>query len=47
MNPAVTAVLAGDVAALELEDTLWNGTPLDWATHENRLRARAYSSSAA
>jgi hypothetical protein len=50
------AVLSDDVELLELlvaygartdiEDTLWNGTPLDWAIHENRPRARAYLSDA-
>jgi peptide-methionine (S)-S-oxide reductase len=46
------AVLHDDVALLELlidrgaqtdaRDTLWNGTPLDWAIHERRPRAAAY-----
>ena len=50
-------MLADDVELLELlvsygartdiEDTMWNGTALDWAIHENRPRARAYLSSAA
>jgi ankyrin repeat protein len=49
------AVLSDDVELLELlvsfgartdvHDTLWNGTPLDWAIHENRPRARAYLAS--
>ena len=51
------AVLSDDVELLELlvsygartdvQDTLWNGTPLDWAIHENRPRARAYLTSEA
>jgi ankyrin repeat protein len=45
------AALGEDVALIELllergartdqRDTLWNGTPLEWAIHQGRTAARA------
>jgi peptide-methionine (S)-S-oxide reductase len=36
------ALLVSHGARRDIRDTVWNGTPLDWAIHENRPRARAF-----
>jgi peptide-methionine (S)-S-oxide reductase len=35
-------LLVGRGARLDVRDTLWNGTPRDWAIHERKPRAAAY-----
>jgi peptide-methionine (S)-S-oxide reductase len=36
------ALLVSHGARRDIRDTVWNGTPLDWAIHENRPRSRAF-----
>jgi len=35
-------LLVAHGARLDIEDTLWRGTPLEWAVHEKRKDAEAY-----
>jgi hypothetical protein len=41
-DPELLALLVSHGARRDIRDTVWNGTPLDWAIHENRQRARAF-----
>jgi ankyrin repeat protein len=38
---AMIELLMSRGARLDARDTLWDATPLEWAVHENRPRARA------
>jgi len=39
-DAAMIDLLLGRGARTDARDTLWDGTPLDWATHERREAAR-------
>jgi hypothetical protein len=41
-DPELLALLISHGARRDIRDTVWNGTPLDWAIHEERQRARAF-----
>jgi ankyrin repeat protein len=41
-DPEMLALLISHGARRDVRDTVWNGTPLDWAIHEDRPRARAF-----
>jgi Ankyrin repeats (3 copies) len=41
-DPELLALLVSHGARRDIKDTVWNGTPLDWAIHEQRPRARAF-----
>jgi Ankyrin repeats (3 copies) len=41
-DPELLALLIAHGARRDVRDTVWNGTPLDWAIHEGRQRARAF-----
>ena len=41
-DPELIALLVSHGARRDIKDTVWNGTPLDWAIHERRDRARAF-----
>ena len=41
-DPELLALLISHGARRDVRDTVWNGTPLDWAIHEERQRARAF-----
>jgi Ankyrin repeats (3 copies) len=41
-DPELLALLVAHGARRDIRDTVWNGTPLDWAIHEDRPRARAF-----
>ncbi|HJS97025.1 MAG TPA: ankyrin repeat domain-containing protein [Solirubrobacteraceae bacterium] len=41
-DPELLALLLEHGARRDIKDTVWNGTPLDWAIHEDRPRARAF-----
>jgi ankyrin repeat protein len=41
-DPELLALLLSYGASRDARDTVWNGTPLDWAIHEDRPRARAF-----
>ncbi|HKO25952.1 MAG TPA: ankyrin repeat domain-containing protein [Solirubrobacteraceae bacterium] len=41
-DPELLALLISHGARRDVRDTVWNGTPLDWAIHEDRPRARAF-----
>jgi ankyrin repeat protein len=40
-DPALVELLLAHGARADLRDTLWDGTPLGWAIHENKPAARA------
>ncbi len=40
-DPELIALLLAHGARRDVRDTVWDGTPLDWAIHEGRERARA------
>jgi hypothetical protein len=39
-DPELVALLLEHGARRDIKDTVWDGTPLDWAIHEGRQRAR-------
>jgi peptide-methionine (S)-S-oxide reductase len=41
-DPELLALLISHGARRDIRDTVWNGTPLDWAIHQERQRARAF-----
>lgn len=41
-DPELLALLISHGARRDIKDTVWNGTPLDWAIHEKRERAREF-----
>ncbi|HSC05124.1 MAG TPA: hypothetical protein VLC49_17460 [Solirubrobacteraceae bacterium] len=41
-DPELIALLISHGARRDIKDTVWDGTPLDWAIHEERPRARAF-----
>lgn len=41
-DPELLALLVSHGARRDIKDTVWNGTPLDWAIHEQRPLARAF-----
>jgi peptide-methionine (S)-S-oxide reductase len=41
-DPELLALLVDHGARRDIRDTVWNGTPLDWAIHEDRQRAREF-----
>ncbi len=41
-DPELLALLVSRGARRDIRDTVWDGTPLDWAIHEKRQRARAF-----
>ncbi|HET6868159.1 MAG TPA: ankyrin repeat domain-containing protein [Solirubrobacteraceae bacterium] len=41
-DPELLALLISYGARRDARDTVWNGTPLDWAIHEERQRAREF-----
>jgi peptide-methionine (S)-S-oxide reductase len=41
-DPELLGLLVDHGARRDVRDTVWNGTPLDWAIHEGRERARAF-----
>jgi Ankyrin repeats (3 copies) len=41
-DPELIALLVSHGARRDIRDTVWDGTPLDWAIHEDRQRARAF-----
>jgi Ankyrin repeat len=41
-DPELLALLVSYGARRDIKDTVWDGTPLDWAIHERRERARAF-----
>ena len=46
-DPALLELLLARGARTDVRDTLWDGTPLDWARHERRPRAAAFLESLA
>jgi ankyrin repeat protein len=41
-NLELMALLLARGARTDIADTLWDGTPLDWAIHQGKARSRAY-----
>jgi ankyrin repeat protein len=41
-DPELLALLVSHGARRDIKDTVWDGTPLDWAIHEGRQRAREF-----
>lgn len=41
-DPQMLALLISHGARRDIKDTVWGGTPLDWAIHEECTRARAF-----
>jgi peptide-methionine (S)-S-oxide reductase len=41
-DPELLALLVSHGAQRDIRDTVWDRTPLDWAIHEERQRARAF-----
>jgi ankyrin repeat protein len=41
-NVEMMELLLARGARTDIHDTLWNGTPLDWARHEGKAKAAAF-----